>query len=732
MTGNDVLVGPMRDVELRRAIERPAQRAGRTFEPGLVDVIVADVAGRPGALPLLSTALAETWERRVRRRPDARWLHGGGRGERRPRRPGGGHLRVTRTGSSNRRPPVARCGCASPGEVGALDVRRRLPLAELGGRRRHAPRRRRARRTTVAGGRPRHRRGRPRSAVARVAPAAGVAGRGRAGTPAAPPSQRRGAGVDGERRGRLRAVPRRAPRLGARLGGHPSRRPHRVRAELRRRQRRRGGPGARRGRSPRRRQGPRQRRLRWSLVGVAALLVVAVVAGLLFVRQRDRAERAAREATARESWPASRQRRDRRGPGAGDPARPRSGRDHPSALAAIRCRRRSARCSERRRRRGSCTGATRRSSSSTSSNDGTRIATGSAADRGAVLIWDAASGEQLRTLPGTGRRTCRPGRAVQPGWPAARRRLLQHRRPGAARPSSCGTRETGEEVPACPSPTSGTSPRRSVPTAADWSPSARAAATRRPRHDVGPARPAARCSRSSWTVSAASPPFLADGTTLVIPEDAAERVGLYSAADGSRLDDIATPGFQPETTALHEASGLLALGSQAASRRPDRGHGDRRRRAEDPDGRRRATRLERRRPVPRRRRGQLEPGAHRGRVDGRGSARPARARERLLGRRVHRRWRAAGQRRLRRRAPRLGRHARRSAGAAGGGARVRSAVGRRDLTGRIRDDRRQRRWDDRTHRRPTPARSSPNERTRWSASSRTSLRSAPTGAWWRR
>jgi ABC-type cobalamin transport system ATPase subunit len=63
MNGNDVLIGPMSDIELRRAIERPAQRGGRTFEPGLVDRIVGDVAGRPGALPLLSTALAETWAR---------------------------------------------------------------------------------------------------------------------------------------------------------------------------------------------------------------------------------------------------------------------------------------------------------------------------------------------------------------------------------------------------------------------------------------------------------------------------------------------------------------------------------------------------------------------------------------------------------------------------------------------------------------------------------------------
>jgi WD40 repeat protein len=67
LTGNDVLVGPMRDSELRRTVELPAQRAGLEIEPGLVEVIVADVAGRAGALPLLSTALAETWERRSSR-----------------------------------------------------------------------------------------------------------------------------------------------------------------------------------------------------------------------------------------------------------------------------------------------------------------------------------------------------------------------------------------------------------------------------------------------------------------------------------------------------------------------------------------------------------------------------------------------------------------------------------------------------------------------------------------
>ena len=66
---NHVLVGPMRRDELRRAIELPArQRAGLRVEPELVDALLADVEGEPGALPLLSTALLELWQQRDGRR----------------------------------------------------------------------------------------------------------------------------------------------------------------------------------------------------------------------------------------------------------------------------------------------------------------------------------------------------------------------------------------------------------------------------------------------------------------------------------------------------------------------------------------------------------------------------------------------------------------------------------------------------------------------------------------
>jgi WD40 repeat protein/DNA-binding SARP family transcriptional activator len=65
---NQVLVGPMRRHELRRAIEQPARRAGLRAEPELVDALLSDVDGEPGALPLLSTALLELWQQRDDRR----------------------------------------------------------------------------------------------------------------------------------------------------------------------------------------------------------------------------------------------------------------------------------------------------------------------------------------------------------------------------------------------------------------------------------------------------------------------------------------------------------------------------------------------------------------------------------------------------------------------------------------------------------------------------------------
>jgi WD40 repeat protein/DNA-binding SARP family transcriptional activator len=58
------LVRPLAGDELRAAIEEPANQAGLRLEHGLVDLLIRDTEGEPGALPLLSHALAETWRRR--------------------------------------------------------------------------------------------------------------------------------------------------------------------------------------------------------------------------------------------------------------------------------------------------------------------------------------------------------------------------------------------------------------------------------------------------------------------------------------------------------------------------------------------------------------------------------------------------------------------------------------------------------------------------------------------
>lgn len=56
------LLGPMSAEDLRQAIEGPAAQAGLRLEDGLVDLLLREVHGEPGALPLLSHVLRETWE----------------------------------------------------------------------------------------------------------------------------------------------------------------------------------------------------------------------------------------------------------------------------------------------------------------------------------------------------------------------------------------------------------------------------------------------------------------------------------------------------------------------------------------------------------------------------------------------------------------------------------------------------------------------------------------------
>ena len=63
-------IGAMTTTELRQVIEEPAHRGGWEFSPGLVEFMLHDIGAdedhqpEPGALPLLSHALLETWKRR--------------------------------------------------------------------------------------------------------------------------------------------------------------------------------------------------------------------------------------------------------------------------------------------------------------------------------------------------------------------------------------------------------------------------------------------------------------------------------------------------------------------------------------------------------------------------------------------------------------------------------------------------------------------------------------------
>jgi WD40 repeat protein/DNA-binding SARP family transcriptional activator len=58
------LLGAMDEEGLRAAITRPAEGASLLLEPGLVELLVREVEGEPGALPLLSHALRRSWEAR--------------------------------------------------------------------------------------------------------------------------------------------------------------------------------------------------------------------------------------------------------------------------------------------------------------------------------------------------------------------------------------------------------------------------------------------------------------------------------------------------------------------------------------------------------------------------------------------------------------------------------------------------------------------------------------------
>jgi conflict system STAND superfamily ATPase len=128
LSSSHVLVGPMRREELAQAIELPAARAGLEVERALVEDLVADVAGEPGGLPLLSTMLLELWRVRDGRvlRAERYVASGGVRGAV-ARLAEDTYVRLDEAERRVARGLLLRL---AHGEEGAL-VRRRLPLAEL-------------------------------------------------------------------------------------------------------------------------------------------------------------------------------------------------------------------------------------------------------------------------------------------------------------------------------------------------------------------------------------------------------------------------------------------------------------------------------------------------------------------------------------------------------------------------------------------------------------------------
>ena len=128
LSASHVLVGPMDREQLARAIEQPAARAGLAVERTLVDALVSDVAGEPGALPLLSTTLLELWRARDGRslRYDSYRTSGGVRGAV-ARLAEAAYTQLDETQRRIARSVMLRL---VSGEEGAL-VRRRVPLDEL-------------------------------------------------------------------------------------------------------------------------------------------------------------------------------------------------------------------------------------------------------------------------------------------------------------------------------------------------------------------------------------------------------------------------------------------------------------------------------------------------------------------------------------------------------------------------------------------------------------------------
>src|SRR5512138_3410165 len=127
---NQEFIGAMSRDELARAILLPAALGKWKVQEGLVDVILDDLGSEPGALPLLSHALLETWKRRRGRVLTVSGYTAAG----------GVHGAIAQTAEtvfrqrlSAEQQPIARMIFVKLAELGddSLDTRRRATFSEL-------------------------------------------------------------------------------------------------------------------------------------------------------------------------------------------------------------------------------------------------------------------------------------------------------------------------------------------------------------------------------------------------------------------------------------------------------------------------------------------------------------------------------------------------------------------------------------------------------------------------
>lgn len=127
---NQEFIGAMSRDELTRAILQPAALGNWKVQEGLVEVILDDLGSEPGALPLLSHALLETWKRRRGRvlTVSGYTAAGGVRGAIAQTAE-----TVFRQRLSSEQQPIARMIFIKLAEMGedSLDTRRRAAFSEL-------------------------------------------------------------------------------------------------------------------------------------------------------------------------------------------------------------------------------------------------------------------------------------------------------------------------------------------------------------------------------------------------------------------------------------------------------------------------------------------------------------------------------------------------------------------------------------------------------------------------